>query len=186
MATNKKITDNDRTDLKMVVGLIGNALLSKAGIAQLHGLMSQAKDPTGLMAHIIYHAVSQVHEQLIKKNLKVSNKIWIARGGVVDQAIAEVAKVLAGMSGNKDIINPQLLEEVRKQVVELLHDQEVNAGGPGISSVHTKRQSTPDTLIGMDSVDTGFQGGVIPPGEAGGSHGPNRMPAPPMGLLGGQ
>ncbi len=202
MAT-KKPSKNDRIDLDVAMGLIGNSLLSDGGVKQISGLMSQAKDPTGVMAQLVYHAVSQAHDQLDQKGMKLSNKIWTARAGVVDQSISEVAKLIAGTSGNNDIINPNILEETRKQVIDLLHEQAVNAGGKGDPSRNTggaSDEGPPNPEVndlpegspaeeGAESTEEAqsegdLQGGVMPPGEAGGSHGPNRMPAP-LGLLAG-
>lgn len=171
MAT--KPSPHDRIDLDFVMGLIANSLLSDDGIKQMQGLMGQAKDPTGVLAQIIYHAISHVHDVLQQKDMKVSNKIWIARGGVVDQSIAEVTKLISAMSNNPDLVNPQLLEEVRSQIVDLLKQQQDS----GSDIQPEENQEEPDTV---DPVN----GGVMPPGEPGGSHGPDRMPAP-QGLLAG-
>lgn len=201
MASNKlkPVGKHDRIDLDMVMGLIGNSILFDNGIKQVTGLMQQAKDPTGVMAQLVFHAVGQVRNQLAQKNIPVSNKIWTARRGVVDQSIAEIAKLVAGVSGNNDIINPNVLEGTREQVLDLFHQQSVATGGRGRGTLNDNEGALNQDVNGLpdkspaeeaaestEEADSegDLQGGVMPPGEAGGSHGPNRMPAP-IGLLGG-
>lgn len=163
MAT-KKPSKADKIDLEMMMGLIGNALLSESGIEQIAGLSSQAQDPTGLVANVVLQAVARAREKVESKGMALSPKIWTARGGVIDRTVAEVAKLAAAVTENPQFVNPQILEETRKQVVEML------GGGQ------------PTEQATDEMVDAEYQE-VMPMGEAGGSHGPNRMPGP--GLLGG-
>lgn len=192
MATKQKqVSKNDRIDLDMVMGLVGNALLSDQGVQQITGLMQQAKDPSGVLAQIVFHAIGQVKDQLESKGMDISNKVWAARRGVIDQAIAEVAKVAASVSNDPSILNPRALEQTRNNVVQLLQDQEAhsedNEYGPPNQSVNGFAEGSPDEEAAEspeEAMAEGDVGGMMPPGEAGGSHGPNRMPSP-MGLLAG-
>ncbi len=165
MATNKP-SKADKIDLEMMMGLIGNGLLSESGIEQIAGMSSQTQDPTGLVANVVLQAVMGAREKVEERGMALSPKIWTARGGVIDRTVAEVAKLAAAVTENPQFVHPQMLEETRKQVVGMLGE-----GGQ------------PSEQANNEMVDAQYQQ-VMPVGEAGGSHGPNRMPAP-SGLLGG-
>ena len=178
--TKKQITNHDRIDLDMVMGLIGNSLLSDQGIQQIKQLMSQAKDPTGVMAQLVFHAVSQVHDQLIAKGLKVSSKIWVARGGVVDQTIAEVAKLISSINNNPDIINQNILEQTRQQVIQLLQAQEAHH-----QSNSPQGEEAGETMPDNESGEPGMPPGA-PQGAATMPSGPpQRSPAGLLAMSGG-
>src|SRR5690606_8037743 len=96
-----KLTNKDRVDLDLVMGLIGNAFLNEKGLQQINGLMQQAKDPAGVLANIVMQSVGAVYDKLEDNGTDVSDKIWTARSGVIDQTIAEIAQAVAGTSGNR-------------------------------------------------------------------------------------
>lgn len=185
----QKIGKNDRTDLDLVSGLIGNALLSDDGISQVKTLMTQAKDPVGVMAQVGYHAIGGVKDKLAQKGMDVSNKIWTARGGVVDQTVAEIAKLVGTVGKSPQVLSHKVLEGTRDQILDMFHDEEKDAGRPGRGGGGDEEDSgDPADASDSDTPDEAQEANplsqMMPPGEAGGSHGPDRMPAP-QGLLGG-
>lgn len=194
MATKpKQVGKKERVDLDMTMGLIGNSLLSDQGLQQMKSMMGAAKDPAGVLGQMVYHAVGGAKDQMEARGLKVSPKIWVARGGVVDQTIAEAAKVIAGVGNSPAILNRNVLEAAREHVLEGLHQEERANGRPGNPN-HPDNQTDADDQSGNeeqayegtpedDNADNEYQS-TMPGGEAGGSHGPNRMPAP-TGLLSG-
>lgn len=196
MATKaKKVTKNDRIDLDMTMGLIGNALLSDQGIGQMKQMMGAAKDPSAVLGQLAYHAIGAVKDKLETKGMDISPKIWVARGGVVDQTIAEAAKAIAGIGKSPQILNRNVLEAARSQVLEALHQEERHNGRPGDPN-HPDNAPVPGEDDGDDSGEQAAYEGTpsdsvadnapyqseMPPGEAGGSHGPD---TPPSGLLAG-
>lgn len=190
MATKlKKVSKNDRIDLDMTMGLIGNALLSDAGLGQLKSMMGAAKDPSAVLGQMAYHAIGAVKDRLGVKGIDVSPKIWVARGGVVDQTIAEAAKVIAGVGKSPQILNRNVLEGAREQVLEAMHQEERNNGRPG-NPAHpdnagdgdNDEESAYEGTPEEEAQDNAPYQSVMPGGEAGGSHGPD---TPPSGLLAG-
>lgn len=193
MATKNKVSKNDRIDLDLAMGLIGNSLISDKGLDQMKSMMGAAKDPAGVLGQMAYHAIGSTRDQLATKGIKLSPKIWVARGGVVDQTIAEAAKVIAGVGKSPQILNRNILEGARSQVLDAMHAEEQHNGLPGNPN-HPDNAAPDDGDMDEESAyegtpeeealdDAPYQK-VMPGGEAGGSHGPNRMPAP-MGLLSG-
>lgn len=191
MASENKLTAHDRIDLDMVMGLIGNSIMSEGGIKQIGGLMQQARDPAGVLAQIVYQSVSAVHDKLQERDMDISDKIWTARSGVIDQTIAEIAKLVSGTSGDKTLLNPQILEGARNDVLDMMQqqfadsDDEEGPPNPDVNGLPDKSPAEEAAESPEEAEAEGdLLGGVMPSGEAGGSHGPNRMPAP-IGLLSG-
>lgn len=130
MDSELQINNNDRVDLDMVMGLIGNALLDEGGIEQINGIMQQANEPAEALANVTFQLVSTTVDQLVNEGLEVSETIWAARGGVVDQTIAEIAQVVMGIGEGQ--LSPDVMEEARDIVMDMLNQQLAPQDGMGM------------------------------------------------------
>lgn len=123
MDSELQINSDDRVDLDMVMGLIGNALLDEDGVDQITGIMQQALEPSDALANVAFQLVSTTIDQLLEEDLEVSSTIWAARGGVVDQTLAEIAQLVMGVGGGR--VSPEELESARDEVLSMLNQQMV-------------------------------------------------------------
>lgn len=150
MAANKvrKPSKEDRADLRMVNAMIGNAITNDASVKQIQNVITNAKDMPGAIAQVAYHIVSTVIGKVRERALKISPKIWVAHGGVVDTTIKEIVQIAAGTMNRADLLNPKLLLQTRQDVLQLLHHEEEDAGGAGMDH-QPAEQAAEDPSQGM-------------------------------------
>lgn len=149
------------TDIQMAGSLVIAGLLSEQGLQALQQVLQGAKDPVAAIGNAVFMALSVVRDKLDQQGLSIDDKLWVARGGVLDRVVFEVLVVLKEVLGVQEAKTPQFAAGLKESIMQLMTQEE--QGGPPQQS-------------GMPPQGMPMQGGGMPQG------GPQ---GPPSALLGG-
>jgi hypothetical protein len=131
MATKTGPSKQDRLDVKLASSLVLNPLLADEGIQALQQAMQSATDPATGLAMAVFQAIGQVRDQAAQRGVPLSDRIWTARGGVLDTVIENVCQVLASVPPEMpEATSPEFMQDVKEEVWNLMEEQE-GAAEPG-------------------------------------------------------
>lgn len=133
MATNpSKPSKQDRLDVKLASSLVLNPLLADEGIQALQQATQSAADPATGLAMAIFQAIGSVRDQAAQRGVPLSDRIWTARGGVLDTVIQNVCQALAAVPPEMpEAMDEEFMQDVKEEVWNLMEEQEGSGGMPG-------------------------------------------------------
>lgn len=98
---NKKgdlLTDEEETDVDLATAM-ANVALSMPEVTDSLDQMVQSAEPVLAIGQFIANMVLNIKEQAMTQGLNLSDKIWLAEGGVVDRIDDSVVQNLAQRTG---------------------------------------------------------------------------------------
>lgn len=119
MAENKHATD-----ISVAAGLTAAGLLSDEGLQALGQVLQGASDPASAIGHAVFMALSKVRDKLESEGMSIDDKLWVAKGGVLDRVLFEVASVLVAVLGFQDAANPQFVQQLKQSVIQLMEQED--------------------------------------------------------------
>lgn len=118
------------TDTKLVVGMVMGSLFHGQGIQELIQMIKQAgPDAPNAAAHAILTGIVQARQMLEQNNMPVDNSIWVSKGGVVNQLVTEVGKILAS-TVDPMFVSPEFLSATAKAIVQQMQQQDNKRQAP--------------------------------------------------------
>ena len=148
---------NDATDIQVAGGLTVAGLLSDEGLQALQGVLQGAANPAAAVANAVFMALSKVREKLDQQGLSINDKLWAAKGGVLDRVIFEVCATLKAILGFEEAGSPEFSGALKQEVMALM-DQEEMGGSPAAADQQMTGQPAPPPQQG--GMGTGLMGGM--------------------------
>ena len=161
-------TKSAKADLKLVVNMLMNAVFNDKD-RLLEWVQKNQNDPVGATAHAIFVDMVHARSALNKAQLPIDGRIWIAKGGVLDNVVMQVAQLLASNFG-KQFASPDFIKGVKNALVELMHQHETSAGGRGMPEPEPQGEPMGEAPDGDESPmpeDDGMGGGLLAPMQGG-------------------
>lgn len=159
-AGNNPLQKTLQTDTQLVVGMVLGSMFHDGGVQQIIQMVQQAgNDAPAAAAHAIYVGIAQARHALEQQGIPVDDKIWVMKGGVLNQLVAEVGKLLASALGAQ-FASRDFLAATAQAVVQIMKQQEQ---GEAEESSEEESAETPDE----EAVEDG-QGGLLAPQMQGG------------------
>ena len=149
--------DDDAIDIQVAGSLAVAGLLSDEGLQALQGVLQGAADPVAAVANAIFMALSKVREKLDSQGLSINDKLWVAKGGVLDRVLFEVCATLKAVLGFEDAASPQFAGALKQGVMDLMR-QEESGGNPAEADAQMMGQPAPPPQQG--GMGTGLMGGM--------------------------
>lgn len=149
------------TDIQMAGSLVVAGLLSDEGLQSLQQVLQGAKDPVAAVGNAVFMALSAVRDKLDQQGLSIDDKLWVAKGGVLDRVVFEVLVVLKEVLGVQEANSPEFAAGLKDTIMQLMAQEE---------------QGGPPQQGGMPPQGMPMQGGEMPQGAPQG---------PPSALMGG-
>jgi len=147
VATSTKNKNIDKkavhSDAELLAGMVLTPLYKNPnGIQSLTKMVTSSQDPADALAHSLFILMSQARNAAMKSKLPISNKAWLANGGAVDKVIIDVGGLLASTAGPQ-FVDKKFGMNVKADLIKIMHDEEVSAGGKGDPS-HPDNQPQED------------------------------------------
>jgi len=112
------------TDVKLVVGMVMGSLFHGNGIQQIVQMVQKAgQNAPQAVAHAILTGVVQARHMLEQNNMPVDNKVWVAPGGVVQQLVVEVCKILASTLGQQ-FLSKDFMSATSQTIIQAMQQQD--------------------------------------------------------------
>lgn len=154
--------NQNKTDIQMAGTLTAAGLLSDEGLQSLQQVLQGASDPAAAVGNAVFIALSKVREKLEQNEMSIDDKLWIAKGGVLDRVLFEVITALKAVLGFEAAGSGEFAAAVKDSVMQLMQQE---SEGQGPSEANMPGQP---------------QGGMPPQGM------PQQAPqGPPSALMGG-
>ena len=113
-----------QTDTKLVVGMVLGSMFHDNGVQQIIQMVQQAgNDAPAAAAHAIYVGLAQARHALEQQGIPVDSKIWVMDGGVLNQLVIEIGKILASSLGPQ-FASKQFLAATAQAVLQIMQQQE--------------------------------------------------------------
>ena len=120
------------TDIQMAGSLVIAGLLSDEGLQSLQQVLQGATDPVAAIGNAVFMALSAVRDKLEQQGLSIDDKLWAAKGGVLDRVVFEVLVILKEVLGVQDANSPQFAKGLKDTIINLMAKEEQGgAGQPG-------------------------------------------------------
>lgn len=124
----KEGSNSLQVDTKLVVGMVLGSMFHEDGIQQIVQMVQQAgNDAPAAAAHAIYVGIAQARHALEQQGMPVDDKVWVMKGGVLNQLVVEVGKILASTLGPQ-FASGQFMNAVTQAVIQIMKQQEAGAG----------------------------------------------------------
>lgn len=150
-----------QTDTQLVVGMVLGSIFHDGGVQQIIQMVQQSgNDAPAAAAHAIYVGIAQARHALEQQGIPVDDKIWVMKGGVLNQLVAEVGKLLASALGQQFASNG-FMTATAQAVVQIMKQQEQGSMQEG--SPEEETAESPDEEDAED-----MQGGLAAPQMQGG------------------
>jgi len=146
--------DSAKGDVKLVTNLLMNKVFGdKDNILQY--IQQNQNDPVNALAHAIFIEMVHARQALAKAQLPIDGRVWIAKGGVLDNVVMQVAQMLVSAFG-KQFGDPKMLQAVKQAIMDLMNQHEQAGGGSGMPA--PAEAPNPD-----GGEDDGAGGGLVAP-----------------------
>lgn len=143
--------DDAKGDVKLVTSMVMNAIFHDKD-RMLEFVQKNQNDPVNAAAHSIFIDMVHARQALAKAHLPVDGKIWIAKGGVLDNVVMQVGGLLASNFG-KQFASPDFIKAVKQTIVGLMHEHEAAGGGPGMQE---QEQPVPEEMVPPEETSGGL------------------------------
>ena len=82
--------NSDALDIQVAGSLVAAGLISDEGLRALMQVLKGAQDPAMAIGNAVFMAISKVREKLDQNGMSVNDKLWMAKGGILDRVLFEV------------------------------------------------------------------------------------------------
>lgn len=120
--------NSDALDIQVAGSLVVAGLISDEGLRALMQVLKGAQDPAMAIGNAVFMAISKVREKLDQNGMSVNDKLWMAKGGILDRVLFEVVGVVKAVLGFEAAGSPQFAQAVKQAVVSLMQQESAQAG----------------------------------------------------------
>ena len=120
--------NSDALDIQVAGSLVVAGLISDEGLRALMQVLKGAQDPAMAIGNAVFMAISKVREKLDQNGMSVNDKLWMAKGGILDRVLFEVVGVVKAVLGFEAAGSPQFAQAVKQAVVSLMQQENAQAG----------------------------------------------------------
>lgn len=120
--------NSDALDIQVAGSLVVAGLISDEGLRALMQVLKGAQDPAMAIGNAVFMAISKVREKLDQNGMSVNDKLWMAKGGILDRVLFEVVGVVKAVLGFEAAGSPQFARAVKQAVVSLMQQESAQAG----------------------------------------------------------
>lgn len=139
--------NNDALDIQVAGSLVVSGLLSDEGLRALSQVLRGAQDPAAAVGNAVFMALSKVREKLDQQGLSINDKLWMAKGGILDRVLFEVIGVVHAVLEYPPAGDPAFAQAVKQSVVGLMEQESTQAPPPGNTPTQS-RQPMQSPLMG--------------------------------------
>lgn len=133
--------NNDALDIQVAGSLVVAGLISDEGLRALMQVLKGAQDPAMAIGNAVFMAISKVREKLDQNGMSVNDKLWMAKGGILDRVLFEVVGVVKAVLGFEAAGSPQFAQAVKQAVVSLMQQESAQAGAEATPQARQPMQS---------------------------------------------
>lgn len=133
--------NSDALDIQVAGSLVVAGLISDEGLRALMQVLKGAQDPAMAIGNAVFMAISKVREKLDQNGMSVNDKLWMAKGGILDRVLFEVVGVVKAVLGFEAAGSPQFAQAVKQAVVSLMQQESAQAGAVDASQARQPVQS---------------------------------------------
>lgn len=137
--------NSDALDIQVAGSLVAAGLISDEGLRALMQVLKGAQDPAMAIGNAVFMAISKVREKLDQNGMSVNDKLWMAKGGILDRVLFEVVGVVKAVLGFEAAGSPQFAQAVKQAVVSLMQQESEQAGA---GATPQARQPVQSPLMG--------------------------------------
>ncbi len=120
--------NSDALDIQVAGSLVVAGLISDEGLRALMQVLKGAQDPAMAIGNAVFMAISKVREKLDQNGMSVNDKLWMAKGGILDRVLFEVVGVVKAVLGFEAAGSSQFARAVKQAVVSLMQQESAQAG----------------------------------------------------------
>lgn len=120
--------NSDALDIQVAGSLVVAGLISDEGLRALMQVLKGAQDPAMAIGNAVFMALSKVREKLDQNGMSVNDKLWMAKGGILDRVLFEVVGVVKAVLGFEAAGSSQFARAVKQAVVSLMQQESAQAG----------------------------------------------------------
>lgn len=120
--------NSDALDIQVAGSLVAAGLISDEGLRALMQVLKGAQDPAMAIGNAVFMAISKVREKLDQNGMSVNDKLWMAKGGILDRVLFEVVGVVKAVLGFEAAGSPQFAQAVKQAVVSLMQQESAQVG----------------------------------------------------------
>lgn len=131
--------EQNKTDIQMAGTLTAAGLLSDQGLQSLQQVLQGASDPAAAVGNAVFMALSKVREKLEQNDMSIDDKLWVAKGGVLDRVLFEVITALKAILGFQQADSAEFAGAVKNSVMQLMQ-QESEGQGPSEADMPNQPQ----------------------------------------------
>ena len=122
-------TENrEATDIQVAGSLVVAGLLSDEGLQALQQVLQGAEDPVAAVGNAVFMALGKVRDKLEEQGMPIDDKLWVAKGGILDRVLFEVIAILKTVLGFEQAGTAEFTSALKGSVIELM-EQEDQGGG---------------------------------------------------------
>ena len=122
-------TENrEATDIQVAGSLVVAGLLSDEGLQALQQVLQGAEDPVAAVGNAVFMALGKVREKLEEQGMSIDDKLWVAKGGVLDRVLFEVIAILKTVLGVEQAGTAEFASALKGSVIELMEQEDAGGG----------------------------------------------------------
>lgn len=116
------------TDIQVAGSLVVAGLLSDEGLQALQQVLQGAKDPVAAVGNAVFMALGKVRDKLEEQGMAIDDKLWVAKGGVLDRVLFEVIAILKTVLGFEQAGTAEFASALKGSVIQLMEQEDAGGG----------------------------------------------------------